>query len=153
MLALAASVLVGQPGGLFTMLAWTTALTVPSLTLVFPAACAICARAPTGLTLALVADDAAANTAASAPPGPTHFRAPVDLAQSAGHEPRPLLGRSQRAIAWIVLAVGVCASAGCFYAAVGRSVNATVRGPTTIGCPGWMIYQSDAWRREGHSHN
>jgi amino acid permease len=34
---LVASVFVGQPGGLFTMLAWTTALTVPGLNMVLPA--------------------------------------------------------------------------------------------------------------------
>ena len=41
--AVLAAVFVGQPGGLFTMLAWATALTVPALNLIFPALCTLAA--------------------------------------------------------------------------------------------------------------
>ena len=42
--AVFASVFVGQPGGLFTMLAWVTALTVPALNQIVPAALVLCGR-------------------------------------------------------------------------------------------------------------
>ena len=35
------------------------------------------------------------------------------------------------------------------YGAIGRSIDASVRGPTVIGCEGWEIYHSNGTHFHG----
>jgi len=124
--AIVAAVFVGQPGGLFTMLAWVTAVTVPALNLIFPAVCTLFLRA-----------NAESTTTAN-------LGTPLSSAEAGAVVPTILASRpaepQPRVVAWAVLVVGVLVLIICFYAAVGRTVIASVRGPEIIGCEGWGIY-------------
>lgn len=119
--AVAAAVLVGQPGGLFTMLAWVTALTVPALNLLYPAACALLA-----------------------PPAPTDSAHLVSATRLDGQAAvgRRLLGGNERSLAWFAVVVGAFAQGISLFGALGRTVDGDVRGPEVIGCAGWGVYRS-----------
>jgi len=122
--ALIASVFVGQPGGVFTMLAWATALTVPALNLILPAVFALVAHSRSAATQP-------SDAGASDLRGPDK-RDPVTL-----H-----LTYCQRIGARAIVTLGVIACIVCLVGAAGRSFNEEVRGPTIIGCPGWIVYDS-----------
>ena len=155
-----AATFVGAPSGLFTMLAWATALTVPALTLLLPSSFALAAADAADAAAANADGIAAAEELAGGsklPPTvavrsdgpllllPNEGMAEGGGASSGGGAPRVrlALGRRWRAAAHAVRLTGVLSLAICLYAAVGKTANPTVRGPQVIGCVGWEIYKSN----------
>ena len=155
-----AATFVGAPSGLFTMLAWATALTVPALTLLLPSSFALAAADAADAAAANADGIAAAEELAGGsklPPTvavrsdgpllllPNEGMAEGGGASSGGGAPRArlALGRRWRAAAHAVRLTGVVSFAICLYAAVGKTANPTVRGPQVIGCVGWEIYKSN----------
>ena len=165
-----ASVLVGAPGGLFTMLAWVTALTVPACNLICPGLFILIAlhrgRAGTragGPSSGATTASAASVSAASSPSvrllvGPTTTTsssgsgsdtlditsAAVDDVSIGSH-----LTRADGYLASAVLAWGLLALAICLFGAVGKTADPTLRGPQVIGCQGWGIYHSSGMSFKG----
>ena len=197
--------LVGQPGGVFTLLALVTALTLPCVNLVFPAACALAAHAaalpprlrrnltmlPETARVALVPFESAHvpvfpaargadrgallplnatprepllpyGTASRAPPG-GGFSSPGKpplapprggrVRQSPGvrHELRGRfeLSRGEWWQAVATLVVGLACLVIAWYAALGRALVGSVRGPEVIGCAGWGIWKSPGMQYAG----
>ena len=155
--ALLASILVGAPGGLFTMLAWCTALTVPACNLILPACFALVASSRERVAQAgLVTASPQAFSSAE-----KHVQqqargsdsSPREASQRGESSPCGLvvlkLSSSQRNVARAVLAVGIGAFAICLIGAVGKLADASVRGPQVIGCLGWEIYHSNGTHFHG----
>lgn len=154
--ALVISVFVGQPGGLFTMLAWTTALTVPALNMVLPAAMALSSgrgATPTWLlgVVGASGDGDGIDTAAATPSAPQSLAADsvALVEEGAGEQALHVTPRQRAALARVVGCVGVVALVVCLLGAFGKTLNASVRGPTVIGCVGWEIYHSNGTHFRG----
>lgn len=159
-----AATFVGAPSGLFTMLAWVTAVTIPALNLILPACFALAAS---GRKAKEVACDHAllAAAASRAEAGVTHEAGFVlEVPQPSAGSVLDSSGRGstrynttlvvrlstcQRAGALGVLIIGLGSLLVCLYAAVGKSIDAEVRGPQVIGCVGWQIYHSNGTHFHG----
>jgi len=108
---------------LFVLLACTTALTVPWVTQIYPAV----------LYLRLFASErgAAARLLACAE-GDAHRMESSPEVQMAT--------LAEKVRAYLVLFVGVASFVVCLLAAIGKASIAELRGPSQIGCEGWMIW-------------
>ena len=105
----------GSPSGLFVMLSWVTALTVPACNLIFPSIFTLCALGPpppaarqAALTRSLMSD----------------VEAPTP-----GRCIRQSITRTEGVIAACVLLWGLFALVICTYAAIGKTFDPIVRGP------------------------
>mmetsp|Transcript_2305 Transcript_2305/g.7121 ORF Transcript_2305/g.7121 Transcript_2305/m.7121 type:complete len:484 (-) Transcript_2305:51-1502(-) len=130
------AVFVGSPSGLFVMLSWATALTVPACNLIFPSIFTLCALGPP--------PPAARSQAALTRSLMSDVEAPTP-----GRCIRQSITRTEGAIAACVLLWGLFALVICTYAAIGKTFDPIVRGPQVIGCEGWGIYKSEGTEFRG----
>jgi hypothetical protein len=114
---------------LFAMLAFATALTVPLATMVFPALCYLAACPPPHLGGAPAAMPVLRGEGGGEEEG----------GKGAGAAQLPGGRREKRAVALWCLGFGALCVLVCWAAAIGNVADATLRGPTQIGCKSWGL--------------